>query len=51
MDVERIGNMLSVTINTNFAGRGDDGLFDGTSQSNLTGGLGIGYGDLFLSNS
>lgn len=47
MDVELIGNMLSVSINTNFAGRGDDGLFSGSTFS----GNGIGYGDLFLSNS
>ena len=46
MDVELVGNMLSVSINTNFAGRGDDGLFSG-----LTGGNGIGYGDLFLASS
>jgi len=46
MDVELIGNMLSVSINTNFAGRGDDGLF-----SSLTSGNGIGYGDLFLGSS
>ena len=52
MDVELLtGNWLSVTIKTNFAGRDDDGLFDGSTQSNLTDGLGIGYGDLFLSNS
>lgn len=43
-NVSRIGNQLHVDIFTNFAGRGDDGLFTG-----LTGGKGIGYGDLFLS--
>lgn len=47
MGVERTGNMLSVSINTNFAGRGDDGLFSGITSN----GRGIGYGDLFLSNS
>lgn len=47
MDVDMLaGNILSVSINTNFAGKGDDHLFD-----NLTSGNGIGYGDLFLSNS
>ncbi len=46
MDVELVGNILSVSINSNFAGRGDDGLF-----SSLTSGNGIGYGDLFLSNA
>ncbi len=47
MDVELAGNMLSVSINTNFAGSGDQGLFsDYTYDSN-----GIGYGDLFLSSS
>lgn len=53
MDVERVGDTLNVSINTNFAGRGDDGYFDGTSGhgSNLTKGLGIGYGDLFLSSA
>jgi hypothetical protein len=46
MDVELIGNMLSVTINTGFAGKGDNHLFN-----SLTGNKGIGYGDLFLSSS
>jgi len=51
MDVERVDNLLSVSINTGFAGKGDDGLYDGTNQVNLTKGKGIGYGDLFLSSS
>ena len=46
MDVERIGNTLSVSINTGFAGKGDNHLFD-----SLTNNKGIGYGDLFLSSS
>ena len=46
MEVSISGSTLNVSINTNFAGRGDDGLF-----ANATNGLGIGYGDLFLSNS
>ncbi|MBN1847942.1 MAG: PEP-CTERM sorting domain-containing protein [Deltaproteobacteria bacterium] len=37
--------ILQIDIYTNFAGLGDDGLFSGYSN-----GLGIGYGDLFLSN-
>lgn len=51
MDVELTGNSLSVTVNTNFAGRGDDGLYSGGRMPDLTMGKGIGYGDLFLSNS
>lgn len=47
MDVELVGNMLSVSIYTNFAGRGDDGLFSNYTYGNT----GIGYGDLFLSNA
>ena len=47
MDVERIGNMLSVSINTGFAGKGDNHLFSGYTYD----GMGIGYGDLFLSSS
>jgi len=45
MDVDLIGNSLAVTINTNFAGRA--GIYGWAT----TGGEGIGYGDLFLSNS
>jgi len=46
MDVALSGSMLSVSIFTNFAGKGDDGLF-----TSLTAGAGIGYGDLFLGSS
>ncbi len=46
MDVYLSGNMLSVSILTTFAGKGDNHLFD-----SLTNGNGIGYGDLFLSSS
>ena len=46
MDVVRVGNTLNVSINTNFAGKGDDGLFSGITNNN-----GIGYGDLFLSST
>ena len=46
MDVSLSGNMLSVSILTSFAGKGDDHLFD-----SLTGNKGIGYGDLFLASS
>ena len=46
MDVSLSGSMLSVSIYTTFAGKGDDHLFD-----SLTGGKGIGYGDLLLSGS
>lgn len=46
MDVSVSGTILTVSINTNFAGKGDDGLFTG-----LTNGQGIGYGDLFLSSA
>lgn len=45
MDVDLVGNSLAVTINTNFAGRA------GVYSWATTGGEGIGYGDLFLSNS
>lgn len=51
MDVELTGNSLSVTVNTNFAGRGDDGLYSGGRMPDLTMGKGIGYGDLFLSSA
>ena len=39
------GSILTVSIQTNFAGKGDDGLFSWATVS----GMGIGYGDLFLS--
>lgn len=51
-------NILTVSISTNFAGKGDDCLFGGNtcvgstySGPNLTYAKGIGYGDLFLSGS
>ncbi len=47
MDVGLIGTSLHVNINTNFAGRGDDGEFASATKN----GKGIGYGDLFLSSS
>lgn len=48
MNVELLNNnMLSVVINTNFAGRGDENRFSSSTQS----GNGIGYGDLFLSDT
>ena len=46
MDATVTDNTLAVSIYTNFAGKGDAGLFSG-----ITGGDGIGYGDLFLSSS
>jgi len=46
MDGELIGNTLSVSINTAFAGKADNHLFD-----SLTNNKGIGYGDLFLSSA
>jgi len=47
MDVEINGSMLTVSINTTFAGKGDNGLFSGSTFGHT----GIGYGDLFLSNA
>lgn len=41
------GTVLTVSINTTFAGKGDNGLFSGSTFGNT----GIGYGDLFLSRS
>jgi len=46
MDVSLIGTVLNVNINTNFAGKAGE-LFTGS----ITGGYGIGYGDLFLSSA
>lgn len=46
MDVAVLGNTLSVSINTVFAGRGNDHLFNSNTNNK-----GIGYGDLFLSTS
>jgi hypothetical protein len=47
MDVSLSGTVLTVSINTTFAGKGDNGLFSGLTA----GGTGIGYGDLFLSSA
>ncbi len=47
MDVELIGNMLSVDIYTGFGGRGDNRIASGATYN----GNGIGYGDLFLSSA
>jgi len=47
MDAAINGTLLTVSINTSFAGKGDNGLFSGLTN----GATGIGYGDLFLSNS
>ncbi len=47
MDVELIGSILSVDIYTGFGGRGDDGEYSSYTRN----GLGIGYGDLFLSSA
>jgi len=44
MDVNLNGTILSVSIDTTFAGKA------GTIAPSLTNGLGIGYGDLFLSS-
>ena len=46
MDVELVGSLLSVTINTPFANTGL-GQFTGLTSN----GLGIGFGDLFLSST
>lgn len=46
-ELSQVGNILTVNIFTNFAGRGDDGLFAGYTHN----GLGIGYGDLFLASA
>ena len=43
-DITRTNDQLHIDIITNFAGRGDDGLFSPYTQGNI----GIGYGDLFL---
>lgn len=47
MDVEIVGSILTVSINTTFAGNGDNGFL----SSNTVGGNGIGYGDLFISGA
>ena len=46
MEIDLIGNMLSVDIYTNFAGLGHTKLYDTLTFD----GSGIGYGDLFLSS-
>jgi len=45
--IERAGNLLTLSFDTTFAGKGDDGLF----ASYTVGRTGIGYGDLFLASS
>jgi len=47
MNVEINGTVLTVSVNTTFAGKGDDALLSGLTFGNV----GIGYGDLFLSGS
>ena len=51
MDASITGNVLSVSINTTFAGKGDNGLFSGYTNTTAGQSKGIGYGDLFLSSS
>jgi hypothetical protein len=46
-EVNLSGSLLTLSINTNFAGRGDDGLFSAYTRD----AGGIGYGDLFLASS
>lgn len=46
-ELSQVGNILTVNIYTNFAGRADDGLFSGYTYN----GMGIGYGDLFLASA
>jgi hypothetical protein len=47
LDAYIAGSVLHVSIDTMFAGKGDEGLFSGFSAD----GNGIGYGDLFLSSA
>ena len=47
MEVELNGTILTVSVDTTFAGKGDNGLYSGLTY----GATGIGYGDLFLSSS
>ena len=49
MVVDRRDNILSVSINTNFAGR--SGIFGRLTNNAVSQGRGIAYGDLFLSDS
>jgi hypothetical protein len=51
MDVSMSGTVLTVNINSTFAGKGDNGLFAGYTNTAAGQGNGIGYGDLFLSSS
>jgi hypothetical protein len=52
MDVTLTGTMLSISVNTTFAGKGDNGLFAPYTTGTTAGeGKGIGYGDIFLSSS
>lgn len=51
VDISRTGSNLTVDIFTNFAGRADDGLFSGYTNTPYSNSNGIGYGDLFLSTS
>ncbi len=51
MDVSLSGSILSVSISTTFAGKGDNGLFAGYTNTAAGQGNGIGYGDLFLSSA
>jgi len=51
MDVSMTGSVLSVSINSAFAGKGDNGLFSGYTNTTAGQSKGIGYGDLFLSSS
>jgi len=49
MEVERIGDILSVSINTNFAGR--SGIFPSLTNTSYSNRRGISYGDLFLNET
>jgi len=51
MDVSLVGSILKVSIDTTFGGKGDNGLFSGSTNTAQGGGKGIGYGDLFLSSA
>ncbi|MGB5544273.1 MAG: PEP-CTERM sorting domain-containing protein [Gammaproteobacteria bacterium] len=46
-ELSQVGNILTVNIFTNFAGRGDDGLFSAYTENRM----GIGYSDLFLASA
>ena len=51
MDVTINGNILSVSIDTTFGGKGDNGLFSSYTNTTQGSSRGIGYGDLFLSST